>query len=104
MLRATYESGVVVKEHIWYNKAQVGKSLQCLAKVWKDTAPVESYRMKKQFKAVLESAFQRLDLVSREEFDIQVKVLQKTRAQLTELQDQLASLEQHISEQDSDNA
>lgn len=60
--------------------------------------------MKKQFKAVLESAFQRLDLVSREEFDIQVKVLQKTRAQLTELQDQLASLEQHISEQDSDNA
>ena len=60
--------------------------------------------MKKQFKAVLESAFQRLDLVSREEFDIQVKVLQKTRAQLTELQEQLASLEQHMSEQDSDNA
>lgn len=60
--------------------------------------------MKRQFKAVLESAFQRLDLVSREEFDIQVKVLQKTRAQLTELQDQLASLEQYMSEQDSDNA
>lgn len=60
--------------------------------------------MKKQFKAVLESAFQRLDLVSREEFDIQVKVLQKTRAQLTELQEQLASLEQHMSGQNSENA
>jgi len=60
--------------------------------------------MKKQFKAVLESAFQRLDLVSREEFDIQVKVLQKTRAQITELQEQLASLEQTMSGQDSDNS
>ena len=60
--------------------------------------------MKKQFRAVLESAFQRLDLVSREEFDIQVKVLQKTRAQITELQEQLASLEQTMSGQDSDNS
>lgn len=58
--------------------------------------------MKKQFKAVLESAFQRLDLVSREEFDIQVKVLQKTRAQLTELQQQLADLDQQLSGNDSD--
>ena len=56
--------------------------------------------MKKQFKAVLESAFQKLDLDSREEFDIQVKVLQKTRGQLEELQDQLASLEQQLSTDD----
>ena len=53
--------------------------------------------MKKQFKGVLESAFQRLDLVTREEFDIQVKVLQKTRAQLESLQEQLATLEQQLS-------
>jgi len=44
--------------------------------------------MKKQFKGVLESAFQRLDLVSREEFDIQVKVLQKTRQKLEQLEQQ----------------
>ena len=56
--------------------------------------------MKKQFKAVLESAFQKLDLVSREEFDIQVKVLQKTRAQMDELQEQLSSLEQQLSSED----
>lgn len=48
---------------------------------------------KKQFKAVLESAFARLDLVSREEFDIQVKVLQKTRQKLEALEAQLAALE-----------
>ena len=56
--------------------------------------------MKKQFKGILESTFQRLDLVSREEFDIQVKVLQKTRAKVEELQAQLASLEQQISKAD----
>ena len=57
--------------------------------------------MKKQFKAVLESGLQRLDLVSREEFDIQVKVLQKTRAQLEQLQTQLQAFEQQL-EQDKD--
>ena len=54
--------------------------------------------MKKQFKAVLESAFQKLDLVSREEFDIQVKVLQKTREQLTQLEEQLTKLESNLSD------
>ena len=44
---------------------------------------------RKQFKGILESAFQKLDLVSREEFDIQVKVLQKTRAKLEQLEAQL---------------
>ncbi len=57
--------------------------------------------IKKQFKAVLEAAFQKLDLVSREEFDIQVKVLQKTRAQLDELQEQLANLERQNTSQSS---
>ena len=49
--------------------------------------------LKKQFKGVLESAFRKLDLVSREEFDIQVKVLQKTREKLTALEQQIAGLE-----------
>ena len=46
---------------------------------------------RKHFKSVLESAFQKLDLVSREEFDIQVKVLQKTRAKLEEIETRLAN-------------
>lgn len=47
---------------------------------------------RKHFKGILESAFQKLDLVSREEFDIQVKVLQKTRAKLEALEARLADL------------
>jgi len=51
-----------------------------------------------QFKAVLESGFQKLDLVSREEFDIQVKVLQKTRAKLEEIKVQLENLQANSKE------
>ena len=58
--------------------------------------------IRKQFKGVLESAFQRLDLVSREEFDIQVKVLQKTRQKLEALEKQIAELEQQSPATDSD--
>lgn len=50
---------------------------------------------RKHFKSILESAFQKLDLVSREEFDIQVKVLQKTRAKLEALEASLESLQKN---------
>lgn len=48
---------------------------------------------RKQFKGILEATFQKLDLVSREEFDIQVKVLQKTRAKLEAIQAQLETIQ-----------
>ena len=44
-------------------------------------------------KAVLQNAFAKLDLVTREEFDVQVAVLTKTRAKLEKLEHQLAELE-----------
>ena len=44
-------------------------------------------------KAMLGSAFNRMDLVTREEFDIQQQVLIKTRTKLAELEARLAKLE-----------
>ncbi len=41
------------------------------------------------FKAILQAAFAELDLVSREEFDAQVKVLTRTREKVEALQKQL---------------
>ncbi|MDF3054847.1 MAG: hypothetical protein K0Q74_754 [Gammaproteobacteria bacterium] len=46
--------------------------------------------LKAHFKSVLQSAFKKLDLVTREEFDTQVKVLRRTRAKVDELEKQLA--------------
>ena len=48
---------------------------------------------KKQFKAILESGLSKMDIVSREEFDIQVKVLAKTREKIDRLEEKLAELE-----------
>jgi ubiquinone biosynthesis accessory factor UbiK len=44
-------------------------------------------------RALLRSALSRLDLVSREEFDIQVALLARTREKLDALEERLASLE-----------
>ena len=42
-----------------------------------------------QFRAILESAFDRMDLVTREEFEIQKKVLARTREKLEILEKEL---------------
>lgn len=49
--------------------------------------------IEKNLKPLLQAAFAKLDLVTREEFDVQTQVLQRTREQLTQLEQRLASLE-----------
>jgi BMFP domain-containing protein YqiC len=49
--------------------------------------------LQKNAKALLTQQFARLELVTREEFDTQVKVLARTRAKLEELEARLAALE-----------
>ncbi len=48
---------------------------------------------KKQFSFILESGLSRMDLVTREEFDIQSKVLAKTREKVDILEQKLSELE-----------
>lgn len=45
--------------------------------------------LEEQFRAVLESTFDRMDLVTREEFEIQKKVLLRTREKLEALEQEL---------------
>lgn len=45
------------------------------------------------FRAALRGLFNKLDLVSREEFDIQVKVLQKSREKLEALEKRVDEIE-----------
>lgn len=49
--------------------------------------------MQKNLRAGLASAFDRLDLVTREEFDVQARVLARTREKLAALEAQVAELE-----------
>ena len=50
--------------------------------------------IEKNARALLSGVFARLDLVTREEFDIQAQVLQRTREKLKALEERLNQLEQ----------
>jgi len=52
--------------------------------------------IEKNLRAMLTSAFARLDLVTREEFDIQSEVLARTREKLTQLEARLAEVETDV--------
>ena len=52
--------------------------------------------VEKNLQAMLTSLFARLDLVTREEFDVQTAVLARTREKLTRLEARLAELEQGV--------
>ncbi len=68
-----------------------------LAKKLADAIPSGVQHIKRDieqtFRAILQSAFAKLDLVTREEFDVQVAVLAKTRRKLDALEKAVDELE-----------
>ncbi len=62
-----------------------------------DSSPVKD--VEKNVKAMLNQGFSKLDLVTREEFDIHVQVLAKTRAKLEALEARVAELEAQLKNQ-----
>jgi BMFP domain-containing protein YqiC len=50
------------------------------------------------FRAVLQSSLGRLDLTTREEFEVQAKVLERTRARIEQLEQRIVTLEQRLGE------
>lgn len=54
--------------------------------------------IEKNLRATLNASFAKMELVTREEFDIQTALLQRTRAQLDTLQEKLSVLEKQLDE------
>jgi BMFP domain-containing protein YqiC len=52
--------------------------------------------LEKNFRAVLQSAFSQMNLVSREEFEVQAALLKRTREKLNALEAQVRELEQKL--------
>ena len=73
----------------------IGKKIfdEVSAKISETIANSPAKDVEKNVKSMLGSAFNRMDLVPREEFDIQQQVLIKTRTKLAELEERLARLE-----------
>ncbi|ROR34413.1 ubiquinone biosynthesis accessory factor UbiK [Inmirania thermothiophila] len=51
--------------------------------------------MERNFRAVLQAFFARMDLVTREEFDVQAELLARTRTMVERLERRVAALEAH---------
>ena len=54
--------------------------------------------IEKNVRALLQSTFAKMDLVTREEFDVQSAVLARTREKLEQLEKQIAELESKYSQ------
>jgi ubiquinone biosynthesis accessory factor UbiK len=59
--------------------------------------------MQDNFKSALQAGLAKLDLVTREEFDVQRAVLARTRSQLDELRALVEQLEAQLAERESSN-
>ncbi len=57
----------------------------------------------RQVQISLQNAFQRMDLVTREEFDVQAAVLRRTRERLEALEKRVAELEGRDAERTADH-
>lgn len=66
------------------------------AKVSELLASSPAKDIEKNAKALLASGFSKLDLVTREEFEVQKEVLIRTREKLTELEHRVARLEAEL--------
>jgi len=63
------------------------------SRMFNGETPIPRNEFETQFKALLQSGFSKLDLVSREEFDSQMIVLARTRARLEALEAKMAEME-----------
>ncbi len=78
------------------------KKIEEIAKQVSESIPPGLKSMANEFedkaKTVLQSKLSQLDVVTREEFDVQTQVLIKTRAKLTELEAKFAELEAKVTQ------
>lgn len=76
------------------------KKIEEIAKQVTESIPPGLKSMASDFedkaKSVLQSKLSQLNVVTREEFDVQTQVLIKTRAKISELEAKLAELEEKI--------
>ena len=69
---------------------------QRLSGAMPDAAKAVQADLEKNLRAATQSVFARLDLVTREEFDVQCKVLARSRAKIEQLEKQVAELEARL--------
>ena len=75
------------------NKDQIQNLSKKIRNLIKDS-PIND--IENNINALLKSTFTKMDLINREEFDVQTEVLKRTRAKLEDLEAQISDLEQKL--------
>ena len=74
--------------------SDLARKLARVVPVTGDDLGVMREDLERNFHGLLAGAFERLDLVTREEFDVQRRVLERSREKLARLEAQVGALEQ----------
>jgi ubiquinone biosynthesis accessory factor UbiK len=81
------------KDYFMLNKDQIQNLSNKIRNLIKDS-PIND--IENNINALLKSTFTKMDLINREEFDVQTEVLKRTRAKLEDLEAQISDLEQKL--------
>lgn len=93
----TFQMSLVFVVRLRYQTAMTDESIENLARTLADSVPegLRSVRedLENNFRSVLRASLSKLDLVTREEFEVQEAVLLRTREKLEALQERLETIE-----------
>lgn len=78
------------------NPAIIAKIGQQIASLMPEQAKATQQEVERNIQAILQAAFARLELVTRDEFDAQKAVLEHSREKLEQLEAQVSQLEQQL--------
>ena len=84
-------------------KEKIEAIVSDIGKVLPEDMDVLKEDVEKNIRATLNAAFSKMELVTREEFDIQMSLLSRTRVKLEALQEKLSDMEKQLEKNNSDN-
>ena len=84
-------------------KEKIEMIISDITKILPEDLNVMKDDIEKNLRATLDAAFSKMDLVTREEFDIQASLLSRTREKLERLQKKLSALEEQLEKNNPDS-
>ncbi|HTT05836.1 MAG TPA: accessory factor UbiK family protein [Steroidobacteraceae bacterium] len=103
--RALHHFGIHAREHARFRGISEGRTMENvgiddIARQLFERLPEAARTMRRDiesnFRAVLQASLGRLDLVTRTDFDVQSKVLERTRARLEQMEARMTALERRL--------
>ncbi|MEC7875207.1 MAG: accessory factor UbiK family protein [Pseudomonadota bacterium] len=79
-------------------KEKIEAAISDITKILPEDLSIFKDDLEKNLRATLNATFSKMELVTREEFDIQASLLSRTREKLEALQEKLSELEKQLEE------